>query len=103
MAQQNEFVFIFGRSILFWEKATIEIYIINLAKCSSLIDGDEVTKEFVMLGENETLEIKGKNGWSFNGWKDTELFNSDLSMLITKRPLFKEQLIPQLQWFKTVL
>ena len=92
MAQQNEFVFIFGSSVLFWGKATIKLYIIDLAKCSCLLDGNEVTGQYVMLGEKETLDIQGKDDWSFNGWKDTELFNSNLSMLITKRPLFKERL-----------
>ena len=90
MAQQNEFIFIFEKDIIFWEKVTIKIYIINSAKCLCLINGNEVNKDYNMIGEKETLIIQGKDGLVFNGWNDIEKFNSNLSMLVTKSPQFKE-------------
>lgn len=81
-SQSKEFASYFGCKVTEWEKITVEFYKIDQEKYSCKINGTEVMDEYCMLCSNDSIEVTGKNGVTFNGWTETIVFDSLMSRCI---------------------
>ena len=87
-AQSREFYTLFGNKGFEWTKTTITMHQMDLSKCQYKINGEELSGEFCMIYEDDTLEIAGIDGYKFDGWDAVVVFDSPMAQHIINKARF---------------
>ena len=87
-AQSREFYTLFGNKGFEWTKTTIIMHQMDLSKCQYKINGEELSGEFCMIYEDDTLEIAGIDGYKFDGWDAVVVFDSPMAQHIINKARF---------------
>lgn len=80
--QAHEFPTLFNTKAFEWKQILINIYKVDVEKCTVLINGEEFVGEYFMAYQNDMVEITGINGHHFNGWNEEICFDSPIAKYI---------------------